>query len=194
MIGGKYKPLLLYYLEANKVLRFGQLRQLVTSASKKMLTQQLRELEADDLVHRKVFKVVPPKVEYSLTERGKSLQPVLKEMGLWGHGTRGITVRASGIGKTKPTQILLRPERDPLKAGTPIRKRFKRVKEGASRGACPACEAVVSKETSSQHVLPSAALYCLAIGTGTTFADESASDPSPQLHRSDTERRQTVCR
>ena len=84
VIGGKYKPLLLYYLEAHKVLRFGQLRQLVTSASKKMLTQQLRELEEDGLVHRKVYKVVPPKVEYSLTERGKGLRPVLKEMGLWG--------------------------------------------------------------------------------------------------------------
>ena len=84
VIGGKYKPLLLYYLEVHKVLRFGQLRQLVTSASKKMLTQQLRELEGDGLVHRKVYKVVPPKVEYSLTERGKGLRPVLKEMGLWG--------------------------------------------------------------------------------------------------------------
>jgi len=84
VIGGKYKPLLLYYLEAHRVLRFGQLRQLVTSASKKMLTQQLRELEEDGLVHRKVYKVVPPKVEYSLTERGKGLRPVLKEMGLWG--------------------------------------------------------------------------------------------------------------
>ena len=83
-MGRKYKPLLLYYLEANKVLRFGQLRQLVTSASKKMLTQQLRELEADGLLRRKVYKVVPPKVEYSLTERGKSLQPVLREMGAWG--------------------------------------------------------------------------------------------------------------
>jgi len=83
-MGGKYKPLLLYYLEANKVLRFGQLRQLVSSASKKMLTQQLRELEEDGLVRRKVFKQVPPKVEYSLTDRGKSLQPVLREMGQWG--------------------------------------------------------------------------------------------------------------
>ena len=84
VIGGKYKPLLLYHIEANKVLRFGQLRQLVSDASKKMLTQQLRELEADELIHRKVYKIVPPKVEYSLTERGKSLQPVLREMGRWG--------------------------------------------------------------------------------------------------------------
>jgi DNA-binding HxlR family transcriptional regulator len=84
VMGGKYKPLLLYYLEANGVLRFGRLRQLVTSASKKMLTQQLRELEADGLIRRKVYKLVPPKVEYSLTERGKSLQPVLREMGRWG--------------------------------------------------------------------------------------------------------------
>jgi DNA-binding HxlR family transcriptional regulator len=84
VIGGKYKPLLLYYIEANKVLRFGQLRHLLSNASKKMLTQQLRELEADGLIRRKVYKVVPPKVEYSLTERGKSLQPVLREMGRWG--------------------------------------------------------------------------------------------------------------
>lgn len=84
VIGGKYKPLLLYHIEANQVLRFGQLRQLVSDASKKMLTQQLRELEADGLIRRKVYKVVPPKVEYSLTERGKSLQPVLREMGRWG--------------------------------------------------------------------------------------------------------------
>jgi len=83
-MGGKYKPLLLYHIEANKVLRFGQLRQLVSDASKKMLTQQLRELEADGLIRRKVYKVVPPKVEYSLTERGESLQPVLREMGRWG--------------------------------------------------------------------------------------------------------------
>jgi DNA-binding HxlR family transcriptional regulator len=84
VMGGKYKPLLLFYIEANKILRFGQLRHLVSNASKKMLTQQLRELEKDGLIRRKVYKVVPPKVEYSLTERGQSLQPVLREMGRWG--------------------------------------------------------------------------------------------------------------
>jgi DNA-binding HxlR family transcriptional regulator len=84
VIGGKYKPLLLYYLQENDVLRFGELRRAVSSASKKMLTQQLRELERDGLVRRKVYQQVPPKVEYSLTPRGLSLQSVLKEMGIWG--------------------------------------------------------------------------------------------------------------
>ena len=84
VIGGKYKPLLLYYLAEYRVLRFGQLRKLVSTASKKMLTQQLRELEADGIVRRKVFHQVPPKVEYSLTARGATLKPVLVEMGTWG--------------------------------------------------------------------------------------------------------------
>ncbi|MBV8173110.1 MAG: helix-turn-helix transcriptional regulator [Verrucomicrobia bacterium] len=84
VIGGKYKPLLLYYLQEDGVLRFGELRRIVSDASKKMLTQQLRELERDGLVLRRVYQQVPPKVEYSLTERGRGLQSVLKEMGLWG--------------------------------------------------------------------------------------------------------------
>jgi DNA-binding HxlR family transcriptional regulator len=84
VIGGKYKPLVLYYLQEDGVLRFGELRRFVSNASKKMLTQQLRELERDGLVRRKVYQQVPPKVEYSLTERGRSLGSVLKEMGVWG--------------------------------------------------------------------------------------------------------------
>lgn len=84
VIGGKYKPLLLYYLTEHTVLRFGELRRLVMNASKKMLTQQLRQLETDGLVHRKVYHQVPPKVEYSLTVRGQSLRSVLNEMGSWG--------------------------------------------------------------------------------------------------------------
>jgi DNA-binding HxlR family transcriptional regulator len=84
VIGGKYKPLLLYYLQQDGVLRFGQLRRIVSNASKKMLTQQLRELERDGLVRRKVYQQVPPKVEYSLSQRGHSLESILTEMGHWG--------------------------------------------------------------------------------------------------------------
>lgn len=83
LIGGKYKALILWHL-MDKTLRFSELRKLVTNATAKMLTQQLRELESDGLVVRTVYPVVPPKVEYSLTERGTSLQPVLQSMYSWG--------------------------------------------------------------------------------------------------------------
>ena len=82
LIGGKYKALILWHL-AEKKLRFSQLKQMI-SATPKMLTQQLRELEAQHLIHREVFAVVPPKVEYSLTELGKSLMPILVAMRDWG--------------------------------------------------------------------------------------------------------------
>ena len=83
LIGGKYKALILWHLSDSK-LRFSELRKLIHSDTPKMLTQQLRELEADDLVHREVFAVVPPKVEYSLTEQGRSLMPILAAMRDWG--------------------------------------------------------------------------------------------------------------
>lgn len=83
LIGGKYKALLLWHL-SGQVLRFSELRRLVPEATAKMLTQQLRELEADGLVRRNVYPVVPPKVEYSLTDRGNSLFPILKAMYEWG--------------------------------------------------------------------------------------------------------------
>ncbi len=63
-----------------------ELQRLIPAATPKMLTQQLRELEADDLLAREVFPVVPPKVEYSLTARGKSLKPILTAMYEWGAG------------------------------------------------------------------------------------------------------------
>ena len=83
MIGGKYKSLILWKL-AGGTLRFSQLRKEVPQATPKMLTQQLRELEADGLVCRKVFAVVPPRVEYSLTPFGRSIMPVLEAMYDWG--------------------------------------------------------------------------------------------------------------
>ena len=83
LIGGKYKALILWHLSDGQ-LRFSELRKVITSATPKMLTQQLRELEAQALIHRKVFPVVPPKVEYSLTELGRSLLPILVAMRDWG--------------------------------------------------------------------------------------------------------------
>ena len=83
LIGGKYKALILWHL-SERQLRFSELRKVITSATPKMLTQQLRELEAQSLIHREVFPVVPPKVEYSLTELGRSLLPILVAMRDWG--------------------------------------------------------------------------------------------------------------
>ena len=85
LIGGKYKALILWHLADGK-LRFSELKKVVQSATPKMLTQQLRELEAQDLIHREVFPVIPPRVEYSLTELGKSLMPILVAMRDWGSG------------------------------------------------------------------------------------------------------------
>ncbi|MBI9012076.1 MAG: helix-turn-helix transcriptional regulator [Clostridiales bacterium] len=84
LIGGKWKPLILWHLSQKRILRFNELRKLIPHITPKMLTQQLRELEVDQLVKRKVYPQVPPKVEYSLTEFGKSLLPVLCTLCEWG--------------------------------------------------------------------------------------------------------------
>ena len=83
LIGGKYKALILWHLSEG-TLRFSELKKLISGATPKMLTQQLRELETQRLIHREVFPVIPPKVEYSLTELGTSLMPVLAAMRDWG--------------------------------------------------------------------------------------------------------------
>lgn len=83
VIGGKWKPIILYYLK-DGTQRFGELQRLIPNITKKMLTQQLRELERDEIIERKVFHQVPPKVEYSLAKYGKSLKPVLEAMAAWG--------------------------------------------------------------------------------------------------------------
>lgn len=83
VIGGKWKPLILFYLERG-THRFSELQRLLPGTTKKMLTKHLRELERDDLVHRKVFAQVPPRVEYSLTRHGQSLRPILVSMSAWG--------------------------------------------------------------------------------------------------------------
>lgn len=84
LIGGKYKALILWHL-IGKTLRFSEIRTLIPQATPKMLTQQLRLLEDDGLVHREVYPVVPPKVEYSLTEFGKTIIPILDTMCNWGN-------------------------------------------------------------------------------------------------------------
>ncbi len=97
MIGGKYKALILWHL-INRTLRFGELRKLIPQATPKMLTQQLRELEADNLIIRTVYPVVPPKVEYRLSELGTSIQPILEAMYKWGAdylSQNGISVSCS---------------------------------------------------------------------------------------------------
>ncbi|GAA3927925.1 helix-turn-helix domain-containing protein [Streptomyces gulbargensis] len=84
VVGGKWKPLILWALHAHAPVRFGELRRLVAGVSEKMLIQQLRELEADGIVHREIYREVPPRVEYSLTELGEALNTALLPLGEWG--------------------------------------------------------------------------------------------------------------
>jgi DNA-binding HxlR family transcriptional regulator len=83
IIGGRWKVLIIRELLLG-VRRFGELQRALPGVTQKMLTQQLREMEQDGIVHRKVYAEVPPKVEYSLTSLGDSLQPILKAMHEWG--------------------------------------------------------------------------------------------------------------
>jgi DNA-binding HxlR family transcriptional regulator len=87
VIGGKWKPVIARYLML-ETRRFGELRKLMPDVTQKMLTQQLRELERDNIVQRKVFRQVPPKVEYSLTPYGKTLRPILRALCKWGDNHR----------------------------------------------------------------------------------------------------------
>lgn len=83
LIGGKWKGVVLFHLLGG-TKRFNELRHLIPSVTQRMLTKQLRELEQNDLIKRKVYPVVPPKVEYSLTDTGRSLEEVLLALRAWG--------------------------------------------------------------------------------------------------------------
>jgi DNA-binding HxlR family transcriptional regulator len=87
VIGGKWKLLILFHLSKH-TYRFSELMKLMPGITQKMLTQQLRQLEDNHLIKRKVYPVVPPKVEYSMTEYGKTLEPILKSMYAWGEKHR----------------------------------------------------------------------------------------------------------
>ncbi|WP_404867935.1 winged helix-turn-helix transcriptional regulator [Kitasatospora griseola] len=94
VVSGKWKGLILWELDTHGVRRFAQLRRALPGVSEKMLTQHLRELEEDGLVHREVYAEVPPRVEYSLTDQGRTLNEALRPLGLWGTER----VRREGLG------------------------------------------------------------------------------------------------
>lgn len=81
---GKWKPVILLQLISNGTMRFSELQKAIPGINKKMLTQQLRELEYNDIVHREVYNQIPPKVEYSISEYGKGLSTVLQALNNWG--------------------------------------------------------------------------------------------------------------
>ncbi|GBE07384.1 MAG TPA: transcriptional regulator [Gammaproteobacteria bacterium] len=83
VIGGKWKGIILYHLK-NDTRRFNELKRLIPGITQRMLTKQLRELEADQVINRKIFQEIPPKVEYSLTNFGLTLTPILKTLQEWG--------------------------------------------------------------------------------------------------------------
>ena len=84
VIGGKWKPIILWIIR-NGTQQFSEIKRAIPPITPKVLTQQLRELERDGIVSRRVYAVVPPKVEYSLTDHGRTLMPILKAMEQWGN-------------------------------------------------------------------------------------------------------------
>lgn len=85
LVGGKWKMHILFWLWHCKVMRYSEIKRALKSITHKMLSNQLKELEADGLIIRTEYPQVPPKVEYRLTDKGKSLMPVLDAMCKWGH-------------------------------------------------------------------------------------------------------------
>ncbi|NLS89799.1 HxlR family transcriptional regulator [Bacillus subtilis] len=98
VIGGKWKGILFYHMIEGKK-RFNEFRRICPNITQRMLTLQLRELEADGIVHREVYQQVPPKVEYSLTEFGRTLEPIVLQMKEWGESNRDVlkSYRTNGL-------------------------------------------------------------------------------------------------
>ena len=108
VIGGKWKPLIIYLLKT-ETLRFSQLQRSIIGITQKMLTEQLRELERDGLVNRKVYPQIPPKVEYSITEYGRTLLPILESMSEWGDAHRNGLKSKEMSAKKSPTMSVSYP-------------------------------------------------------------------------------------
>jgi DNA-binding HxlR family transcriptional regulator len=84
VVGGKWKLLIIYHLTTNKFCRFGELQRKIPGITRRVLTLQLREMEKDGLVHRKIYAEVPPRVEYTITKEGYALRKVYRQMVYWG--------------------------------------------------------------------------------------------------------------
>lgn len=84
VIGGRWKSVIIFHLLHDDAMRFGELKKSINGITQRMLTNQLRELEADKVIKRKVYAEVPPKVEYSLTDYGRTLEPIMLAMRNWG--------------------------------------------------------------------------------------------------------------
>ncbi|MDF2635384.1 MAG: transcriptional regulator [Pelosinus sp.] len=85
IIGGKWKMIIMFWLAKRNIMRYGELKKVIKGITHKMLSAQLKELEANQVLIRKEYHQVPPKVEYYLSEKGLSLMPILEEMCIWGH-------------------------------------------------------------------------------------------------------------
>lgn len=85
IIGGKWKMIIMFWLSKCEVMRYGELKYAIKGITHKMLSDQLKDLIDDDIIVRKEYNQIPPKVEYYLSEKGKSLMPILEEMCTWGH-------------------------------------------------------------------------------------------------------------
>lgn len=84
LIGGKWKLNILFWLWKREIMRYGEIKKAINGITHKMLSHKLKELECDDLIIRKEYPQIPPKVEYCLSERGKSLMPIMHNLCVWG--------------------------------------------------------------------------------------------------------------
>lgn len=93
IVGGKWKWLILYKLWANEIQRYGELKRSIPHITHKMLSQQLKELESEKLIFRNEYHQIPPKVEYSLTDKGNTFIPILQQMAKWGDANKPVVKR-----------------------------------------------------------------------------------------------------